>query len=265
VTRIVAGAAGGRTIRVPPAVTRPTSERVREALFSLLESRLGGRDGWAGKTAADLYAGSGAFALEALSRGAAWALAVDSSPAAVRTIQANAAALGLTSRLTVRRGRVEALVAAPPPPGPGATGRPARFAAAGSPDGAPDSDGGGGPRAARRSDAAGPPDDAPGTGGARGPRAVRRVHGPPFDVVFLDPPYDLAWPLAEAVLTALANPAVAPGAAAAWLADGALVALERSARTPAPNWPPGWQSIGNRTYGDTALHLARVRTGGEAA
>ncbi|MDR3361132.1 MAG: 16S rRNA (guanine(966)-N(2))-methyltransferase RsmD [Bifidobacteriaceae bacterium] len=106
-TRIIAGSAGGRVIKTPPSGTRPTTDRVREALFSLLEARLGGRDGWSGLAVADLYAGSGALALEALSRGAASALAVESSRPAARTLEANARVLGFEDRLTVECRRVE--------------------------------------------------------------------------------------------------------------------------------------------------------------
>lgn len=87
--RIVAGRYGGRRLVTPPgAATRPTSDRVREALFQ----RLGPLDGQA---VLDLFAGSGALALEALSRGAERAVLVDSAPAAIRAIRANVAALGL--------------------------------------------------------------------------------------------------------------------------------------------------------------------------
>ncbi len=73
-TRIVAGKAGGRKLRVPPRGTRPTTELVREALFSSLEAA-GELDG---VRVLDLYSGSGALGLEALSRGAAEATFVDS-------------------------------------------------------------------------------------------------------------------------------------------------------------------------------------------
>jgi 16S rRNA (guanine966-N2)-methyltransferase len=106
VTRIIAGAAGGRPIKAPGGGTRPTTDRVREALFSLLEARLGPQ-GWGGLKVADLYAGSGALALEALSRGAGSALAVESARAAARTIQANARTLGFEGRLRVECRRVE--------------------------------------------------------------------------------------------------------------------------------------------------------------
>lgn len=104
-TRIVAGSAGGRRLRVPPRGTRPTSERVREALFSALDA--GGE--LAGARVLDLYAGSGALGLEALSRGAADALFVESDRRAAEILRANVAALGLGGR--VRQGKVEVVAA----------------------------------------------------------------------------------------------------------------------------------------------------------
>jgi 16S rRNA (guanine966-N2)-methyltransferase len=86
--RVVAGRFGGRTLRAPPGrETRPTSDRVREALFSMLGDVEGAR-------VLDLYAGSGALGLEALSRGAATVTLVDSARAAQTAIAANIAALG---------------------------------------------------------------------------------------------------------------------------------------------------------------------------
>ena len=89
-TRIVAGAARGRRLRVPDTGTRPTSDRAREAVFSSLESL---RGPWAGAVVLDLYAGSGALGLEALSRGAGHIDLVESEPAATRVLEANAAAV----------------------------------------------------------------------------------------------------------------------------------------------------------------------------
>lgn len=89
-TRIVAGTAGGRTLIVPKGATRPTSERVREALFSRLEHL----DVVDGATVLDLYAGSGALGLEAASRGAAAVTLVDSGHQAATACRRNAAALG---------------------------------------------------------------------------------------------------------------------------------------------------------------------------
>jgi 16S rRNA (guanine966-N2)-methyltransferase len=87
--RIVAGRFGGRRLSAPPgSATRPTSDRVREALFSVL----GDVDG---QRVLDLFAGSGALGIEALSRGAASVLFVERAPAALKTLRANLAALGL--------------------------------------------------------------------------------------------------------------------------------------------------------------------------
>jgi 16S rRNA (guanine966-N2)-methyltransferase len=91
VTRIIAGRAGGRRIAVPPAGTRPTSDRVREALFSALTAD----PGLDGAAVLDLCAGSGARGLEALSRGAAHALFVESDRRAAAVLRRNVADLGL--------------------------------------------------------------------------------------------------------------------------------------------------------------------------
>lgn len=108
-TRIVAGAAGGRRLAVPPQGTRPTADRVREALFSALEAAVG----LDGARVLDLYAGSGALGFEALSRGAALATLVESDRTAVKVLRDNAAAVGLPGA-DVRPGKVAAVLAAPP-------------------------------------------------------------------------------------------------------------------------------------------------------
>jgi len=90
--RIVAGRWRGRPLVTPKGdATRPTADRTREALFSMLASRLGGFDGLA---VADLFAGSGALGLEALSRGAASCLFVEQDRAAIEALRANIATLG---------------------------------------------------------------------------------------------------------------------------------------------------------------------------
>jgi 16S rRNA (guanine966-N2)-methyltransferase len=87
--RVIAGRYGGRRLQAPPgAATRPTSDRVREALFSVLGDRVDDA------RVLDLFAGSGALGIEALSRGAAAATFVDSAPAAIRALRANLEALG---------------------------------------------------------------------------------------------------------------------------------------------------------------------------
>jgi 16S rRNA (guanine966-N2)-methyltransferase len=99
--RVIAGRWGGRRLQAPPGeATRPTSDRVREALFSVLGERVHGA------RVLDLFAGSGALGIEALSRGAAEATFVDSAPAAIRAIRANLQAVGadaLVRRADARR------------------------------------------------------------------------------------------------------------------------------------------------------------------
>ncbi|MEU7628955.1 16S rRNA (guanine(966)-N(2))-methyltransferase RsmD [Nocardia sp. NPDC049220] len=180
-TRIVAGAAGGRRLRVPPAGTRPTSDRVREALFSALDARID----FAGARVLDLYAGSGALGLEALSRGAEHALLVEYNRKAAAVVRGNIADLGL----------------------PGAQLRIATVASVLE------------------------------SGGAGA-----------FDVVFSDPPYALENAAVQADLRALAE--------RDWLRPGALVVLERSARSAEIDWPPGFIPAKSRRYGETRVDLA---------
>ncbi|WP_054814336.1 16S rRNA (guanine(966)-N(2))-methyltransferase RsmD [Nocardia arizonensis] len=185
-TRIVAGTAGGRRLRVPPAVTRPTSDRVREALFSALDARLD----FAGVRVLDLYAGSGALGLEALSRGAAAAVLVESDRKAAAVVRGNIADLGLPGA-ELRVGQVATVL-----------------------------DGG---------------------------------TGEPFDVVFADPPYDLATADVIADLVRLAR--------RGWLADGATVVVERSARSIEIDWPAGYLAAKSRRYGETRLEIAEFAPG----
>jgi 16S rRNA (guanine966-N2)-methyltransferase len=118
VTRIVGGVLSGRRISVPDGRTvRPTSDRAREALFSALGSARGRAGALDGIRVLDLYAGSGAVGLEAVSRGAAWARLVEKDPRSAAVARANAAALGppATDRSTVTTAAVETLVAQPCP------------------------------------------------------------------------------------------------------------------------------------------------------
>lgn len=186
-TRIVAGRFGGRSLQVPPKGTRPTSDRVREAIFS----RLDHLDVLDGARVLDLYAGSGALGLEAASRGAAEVVLVDAHRRAADVARRNVATLGLQREVRVVADPAE------------------RFAAG----------------------AASPSAGAPG-----------------FDVVFLDPPYDLAEDALATVLTHLAAPGV--------LAAGAVVVVERSTRSPEPAWPAGLVAFARKDYGETAVHYA---------
>jgi 16S rRNA (guanine966-N2)-methyltransferase len=182
VSRIIAGAARGRRLATPGGRgTRPTSDRTREALFASVTAAIGGL---AGAAVLDLYAGSGAVGLEALSRGAADVLLVESDPRAGRVIRANIESLGLPGARLIQD-RVD--------------------------------------RALRR-----------------GPGADR-----PRDFVFADPPYAAADQEVRDVLVALA--------ARGWLAPGALVVLERDARSGPPAWPAGYVQGQSRRYGETAL------------
>lgn len=175
---IIGGQARGRALKVPASGTRPTSARVREALFSRLEHR-----GYiADCTVLDLFSGSGALALEAMSRGAARAVAVDAAQAATRIIATNARALGLD--VEVVTAKAETYVAT------GAVG--------------------------------------------------------PFDVVFIDPPYDISEEILTRVLAGL------PGK----MAGDGMVVVERSKRAPQPTWPAELVLEDERTWGDTRVWSA---------
>jgi 16S rRNA (guanine966-N2)-methyltransferase len=177
VTRIIAGEARGRRLQVPVGdVTRPTSDRAREGMFSSLQS-LGDVDG---ARVLDLYAGSGAVGLEALSRGALSATLVEDDPAALNAIRDNIATTKLAGAHVVPI-TVEQFLAAEPEPR--------------------------------------------------------------YDVVFLDPPYDVE---VTGVLAALVP----------WLSQDAVVAVERRTRGEEPVWPQALRPERSRRYGEATLHYA---------
>jgi 16S rRNA (guanine966-N2)-methyltransferase len=109
-TRLIAGVAGGRRLKVPPTGVRPTGDRAREGLFNSLGSLLD----LDGARVLDLYAGSGALGLEALSRGAAEVVLVESGPRVLPVLRANVAAVGLPGARVVA-GSVPSVVAGPAP------------------------------------------------------------------------------------------------------------------------------------------------------
>jgi 16S rRNA (guanine966-N2)-methyltransferase len=110
--RIIAGEWRGRPLDAPPGSdTRPTADRVRETLFSMLTSRLGSFDGL---KVADLFAGSGALGLEALSRGAGSVVFVESNSKAAATIKRNAERFGALDRVQVRAGSALSLAPSEP-------------------------------------------------------------------------------------------------------------------------------------------------------
>jgi 16S rRNA (guanine966-N2)-methyltransferase len=121
VMRIVAGQLGGRVLRAPRGdTTRPTSERVREALFSILGPPR------SGDMVLDLFAGAGGLGLEALSRGAAHVTFVDLSRTAIEALRHNVAAMGVSARAEIFSGDAVRLVPSlrPGPPKPSAANNP---------------------------------------------------------------------------------------------------------------------------------------------
>lgn len=112
--RIIAGEWRRRLLKAPEGeATRPTADRARETLFAMLTSRLGSFEGL---TVADLFAGSGALGLEALSRGAASCLFVEQDPAAIRALRTNIANLRAQAQCEVRASSVMQLGPAKQPP-----------------------------------------------------------------------------------------------------------------------------------------------------
>lgn len=181
-TRIIAGDAGSLRLAVPKTTTRPTSDRVREAMFSAVESRMDLTD----TRVLDLYAGSGALGLEAISRGASHATLVESDSQVCRVLRANtqvvSQALSRDVDIDVRCQPVTQALSA-------------------------------------------------------------LATESPWNLVVIDPPYDLP---DDAVLSLLES--LIP-----LLADDALVVVERSALSPAPAWPNGYDVLADKTYGDTRV------------
>ncbi|MEU4266990.1 16S rRNA (guanine(966)-N(2))-methyltransferase RsmD [Streptomyces sp. NPDC026092] len=185
-TRVIAGTAGGRRLAVPPGNgTRPTSDRAREGLFSTWEALLGTL---AGARVADLYAGSGAVGLEALSRGAAHALLVEADQRAARTVRENIRALALPGA-ELRTGKAEQIVTGPAP-------------------------------------------------------------AEPYDLLFLDPPYAVSDDDLREILLTLRS--------GGWIADDAVVTVERSTRGGEFGWPEGFEPLRSRRYGEGTFWYGRA-------
>lgn len=191
-TRIIAGFAGSLSLRVPKSGTRPTSDRVREGIFSALDAR----DILEGAAVLDLYAGSGALGLEAGSRGAAEVVLVERSTDSAAACRHNAKLLATA-------------------------------------------------------------------GGAKAPRVIVNAQSvqayldgnaadgalTPFQLVFLDPPYDLSNQELLANLDALGP----------LLDSGAIVVIERSVRSAAPDLPGRLELNRERRYGETVVYYATAR------
>jgi 16S rRNA (guanine966-N2)-methyltransferase len=166
----------------PKGAARPTTDRLKEALFASL-----GRHRTEDATVLDLYAGSGALAIEALSRGAARAVLVDNDSAAEVAIRANLETVGFTDEARFQRSTVKGFLAVPAPEAP-------------------------------------------------------------FDIVFLDPPYDTPAADVAEVLAALV--------AGTYVAPGATVVVERPRKGEPLTMPDGWGVEKERAYGDTLLVVA---------
>ncbi len=177
-TRIIAGTLKGRSLKVPPSVTRPTSSRVREAVFSSLEHAHGGLEGM---RVLDLFAGSGALAIEALSRGAVYAELLENDAKAIAVIKDNVKAVAAHAQIV---------------------------------------------------------------GGDLFSHLASGPSGEPFDVVFVDPPYDITDERITYLLELLRDKS--------WLTDDAVVVIERNKRS-VTQWPLGYSDLEQRSYGDTVI------------
>ncbi|MFC9329395.1 16S rRNA (guanine(966)-N(2))-methyltransferase RsmD [Kitasatospora sp. NPDC057015] len=185
-TRVIAGTAGGRRLAVPPGrSTRPTSDKAREAMFSTLESLRGSLHG---ARMLDLFGGSGAVGLEALSRGAEHVLLVEADAQAAKVIRENVRIVNLPGA-EVRADRAERVLAA-------------------------------------------------------------RTPEHPYDLVFLDPPYAVTDDEVREMLITMS--------AGGWLADDALVTVERSTRGGEFGWPEGFDVLRSRRYGEGTLWYGRA-------
>jgi 16S rRNA (guanine966-N2)-methyltransferase len=185
--RIVAGSHRGRRLETPADDRiRPTSDRIRESLLNILGHKLDG--GFIGKRVLDGFAGTGALGLEALSRGAAFALFIDRNRDALALCRRNAAALGLAKQSDFRL---------------------ADLTHAGL------------------------------------------LAGPPFDLVFLDPPYGEG--LAAKALSAID--------AAGWLTPSALAVIEAD-RSQSETIPEGFSTVDSRDYGRTRIVLVTREAAG---
>jgi 16S rRNA (guanine966-N2)-methyltransferase len=183
--RIVAGKLRGASLEALKGLaTRPTSDRVRQALFNVLEHGPA-RFEFEGARVLDLFAGTGALALEALSRGARYAVLIEDAAAARATIRRNVDALSLTGVTKIWR------------------------------------------RDATRLGEAGMLQ--------------------PFDLIFCDPPYGKG----------LGEQALASAAAGGWVGKDAIAVLEERADSEIA-WPPLFQEIDRRRYGDTIIALAKA-------
>jgi 16S rRNA (guanine966-N2)-methyltransferase len=181
--RVIAGSAGGRRLVAPKGSARPTTDRLKEALFASLGPRV------VDAAVLDLYAGSGSLAIEALSRGAARAVLIDRDAAAEAAVHANLRTAGFEAEARFQRSPVAVFLTTPVPEAP-------------------------------------------------------------FDLVFLDPPYDTAAGEVNGVLAQLE--------ATGLVAASGTIVVERPRSGEALTLPEGWGIEKERGYGDALLLLLKT-------
>lgn len=192
-TRIIAGQARGVQLQIPKTGTRPTSDKVREAIFSSLEARAAINQA----RVLDLYAGSGALGWEALSRGAASLDLVDKAPAATHILKMNQRKMAALKRpVKIYRQAAKTFI--------------------------------------------------------KGCQENISTVNPSWELVFIDPPYELA---NEEIIELLAM--LKP-----LLDTDAWVVIERSSRIPKPEWEASdWEDNGEKKYGETVVYYLRPALG----
>ena len=197
--RIIAGSAKGRNLATPAGVTRPTSDRTREGIFSALESEIGTCEGI---SFLDLYGGTGAVGLEALSRGAAQVIVIEKDVKAANVCRTNYELVTsvVSGKFSVLRMSVDSYLDS-------------------NPDSTPNSN----------------------------PNSTldEKSH---FDVIYLDPPYEVPNSTIEKVLMKIFEKKI--------LKPEGIAIVERSSRTTAFAWPEGFTPIKERKYGEGIVYFA---------
>ncbi|MCF2587610.1 RsmD family RNA methyltransferase [Brevibacterium sp. UCMA 11752] len=247
--RIIAGAFKGSKLVAPGGSnTRPTSDRVKESLFSML-------DGYGVLQAAnvlDLFAGSGGLGFEAMSRGAAEVDFVDSASASARAVESNAQKLGIDHSTRIHSSDVVSFLSSQRGPGQHTSvqRRPEGLAGGADPEGhAKGADDGG--RASLGSGL-----DEVQDGQVLEARSDRDDDGGRiFDLVFMDPPY----PLGEDAVTQIL------GRLAGLLDMESIVVVERASRAPEPTMPAALEVFRSKTFGETALYFVQLKAESEEA
>lgn len=219
-TKILSGIFKGRRLQVPLKGTRPTSEKVREAIFSVLLHQ----DALEDALVLDLYAGTGAIGIEALSRGAKQVTFVEKSASAARTLSTNITSLGLESVTEIHNTTVNSWLSWQKS-GTNNSNLPTQTEQASVPE-----------------------TDIETVSFVELKKTVPLDRGKGFHIIFLDPPYDLPTPELDKQIIKIASLDLL-------IPDGVIV-LERSKRSSKPSWPRSWQELETRIWGETVCYLA---------